>query len=79
MNDNLSNALADMGAGLTIKVRDLVTGHCPACWSPRIELVYETGIGGGEGLEVQKYILRCEHQGVCMHRREYMEGVNEHH
>lgn len=63
-----------MSDGLTIKVMDLVSGYCPACRSPRIELVYNTGIGGGGRFEVQSYILRCEHQDVCMYRREYREA-----
>lgn len=63
-----------MSNGLSIRVRDLVSGYCPACRSPRIELVYDTSIGSNGCYERQVYILRCEHQDVCMYRREYKEG-----
>lgn len=57
---------------LTIKVNDQVTGYCPACPCPQIEIAYDTGVGSRNKYEVQKYVLRCVHQDVCYLRREYM-------
>ena len=62
-----------MSSGLYIEVSDEVTGYCPACQRPRIELVYNTGIGSYSKYEIQKYRLRCQHQDVCMFRRDYMK------
>ena len=60
-----------MRNGLTIDIRDTVSGRCPACRAPRIKLVYDTGFSGGYGFEAQRYVLRCEHQDVCKLREEY--------
>ena len=61
-----------MSKGLYIEVVDHITGYCPACRSPRIELAYMTGGGTNSKYEVQKYALRCEHQDVCKLRHDYM-------
>lgn len=60
---------------LRISVRDEVSGFCPCCPTPDIELAYETGGGMCGALDYQEYVLRCRHQKVCRLRERFMEDV----
>jgi hypothetical protein len=57
---------------LRIDVNDQITGYCPPCREPEVELAYDTGIGRNGRYEEQRYVLRCAHQDVCLFRREFM-------
>ena len=62
---------------LTLTVRDEVTGYCPCCPTPDIELAYETGGGRNGGYNQLQFELRCKHQQVCKLRHDFMEGEGE--
>lgn len=61
------------GSLLVISVRNEVTGFCPRCPFPDLELVYDTGSGDNGKYSEQTYVLRCRHQKVCKLRHDNLE------